>query len=326
MGKVKYSCCIDTVYALALYLLISDEKTAENTRFFVGTTMPKDMMGHFRHVVYMRRFRTSRWKLILFKILAIVKFWPMMYRTSIIGQDHLFFSAQIIGYKNYTLLEDSPGIFTTYKNFLPLRPLGRQPLLTRHLYRGPIYGQFLGTNKQCKNRIVTDKGDVESELLKGRNYTIVDLQRTWDEASERKKNFIKEVFGINDTKIQIWKQSLTLIITQPFMEDCGLTTEEMAHVYSSYIDKYRQDRIVIKPHPRDKFPYKEIFPSCAIMDCKAPMQLLTIMGVKFRRAITVCSSAITSMPADTEIIWIGAKIHPKILKKYSDVPNPWAGK
>jgi len=70
------------------------------------------------------------------------------------------------------------------------------------------------------------------------------------------------------------------------------------------------------------FRYKKHFPQVMILDCKAPMQLLSAMGMNFKRAITVCSSAVSSMSDDTEIIWIGAKVNDKVLSVYGDLKCP----
>ena len=47
-----------------------------------------------------------------------------------------------------------------------------------------------------------------------------------------------------------------------------------------------------------------------------PFQLLSIIGIKFNRAITVCSSTITSFDYKLDIEISGTTVHPKLVETY----------
>ena len=68
--------------------------------------------------------------------------------------------------------------------------------------------------------------------------------------------------------------------------------------------------------------YKKYFPGITTLQTKAPQQLLSAMGIKFNIAITVCSSAVSSMDKDCKIVWIGAEIDDRIVKAYGHVKSP----
>ena len=110
-----------------------------------------------------------------------------------------------------------------------------------------------------------------------------------------------------------------LILSQPFVEDCGLSFEEMIELYKPYVEKYKH--VVIKVHPRDKFDYESYFPNVEIMTNQAPMQLLNAMGVVYPNALTVCSTALSAMPSETNRIYLGTKVNAKIYKIYGDLCN-----
>ena len=113
-----------------------------------------------------------------------------------------------------------------------------------------------------------------------------------------------------------------ILLSQPMMEDCGLSEREMADVYADSIAEYEHDGIVVKPHPRDGFPFEKYFPNVKVVKTSVPMQLLCEIGAAFQTAITICSSSISSFPMATEIVWIGAAKNKKMLRLYGGKKPP----
>lgn len=324
---VKYTCVVDTTYTLSLYLLLQSEQAIKDTVFFVGNAIPENISQMLPNVIRIKNDTDSyntRLKILKHRVEALFK-WRFRHRTTMYAQDHLVFSSHIIGSNNYILLEDAPRIYTNYKTIsfmMPIFPCTLKLKFYSWLYWGRIGRRRLGTNKQCVNRIVSTKEDAGSDILIGKNCTYVNLQELWRESSEKKKNYIKEMFGVSNEIMGLPKRFSVILFSQPLMEDCKLTEQEMKEIYSPYINKYSSQGVVIKPHPRDKFDYKSNYPNVGILNCKAPMQLLNAIGVEFKTAITVCSSAVTSMPEDSEIIWIGPHVNIKIYNVYGDLKCP----
>lgn len=326
--KPKFSCVVDTTYSLSLYLLYVSEEDIRRTAFFVGNTIPKTVSDKLPFVVRINtdpnRYACRKKILLRRRIEALVK-WRFRIKTFMYAQDHLVYSPQIIGRSHYFLLEDAPNVYTNYKTlpfFISVYPKTLKERIKTYVFYGPIGIRRLGTNKQCVDRLVTSPTDLDSDLLKGKKYTLVDMRQLWEQSSKTKQEYILSLFGIGKTMLDIAKACHVIIFTQPLVEDCGLTEQEMMDIYKPYIEKYADEGVIIKPHPRDKFDYAKNFPQTAILDCMAPMQLLNAMGMDFKTAVTVCSSAVTAMSDDTRIIWMGAAVNKKILRFYGDLKNP----
>jgi hypothetical protein len=77
------------------------------------------------------------------------------------------------------------------------------------------------------------------------------------------------------------------------------------------IDK---SKLVIKPHPRESTDYSFFFPDICVFTLKIPIQLLDMLGVRFKIAYTVSSSALVSFPYKIKKrYW--AYSHPKLLRE-----------
>lgn len=322
--QYKYSCIIDTPYSLFLYLLMFEDGDWDRTVFFVGDGIEEAYLKHLKKVV---RFSSNYDDYVTRAQLLKVKMRAWYYRclyishTKLFAQDHLVFSSQLIGGKKYTMVEDAPGSYTTclstsVRDVLPIPTLLR-PKLRRLLLWGPVYGQFFGRNENCEDRWVTEKSDEQSPVLKDKHYTLLNLHALWDSASGEKKQYISRVFGLDETILEPLQHSKTIIFTEAFAED-GLSLEEASSIFAPYIEKYKETGVIIKPHPRDYMDWKSVFSDVEVLRTRVPMQVLSIVGADFERAITICSTAISSMNPETEIVWLGVKVHPKLSKLYGD--------
>ena len=327
MEKPLNTCIVDTTYTLSLYLLYVAEADIQRTVFFVGNAIPESISSKLTNVIRIDNSKNKYGRKVdvfMRRIESLFR-WRFRFNTIMYAQDHLAFSAHLIGHHSYVLLEDAPNIYTNYKNISFMRPDFASSLykrLGRYILLGPIGKCKLGTNSQCIDRLVTSERDLQSDILKGRKTTLLNLTELWNKSSDDKKKYIMDVFGIEDLVMRQSMSCSTILFSQPLMEDCGLSEQEMKEIYAPYISQYSAEGVVIKPHPRDKFDYFKHFPQVMILDCKAPMQLLSAMGMNFKRAITVCSSAVSSMSDDTEIVWIGSKVNDKVLSVYGDLKCP----
>ena len=323
----KYTCVVDTTYTLSLYLLMQSDEVIKDTVFFVGSAIPESVSSMLPAVIRMDNRKgtyNTALKLLKSRIEAKIK-WRFRHKTLMYAQDHLAYSAHIIDKNKYILLEDAPRIYTNYKtiNFMkPIVPMSLKSKITSWLYWGGIGRKRLGTNKQCIDRIVTTVEDLNSDLILNKKFTYVNLKELWNSSSSKKKSYIMKMFDVTDEILELPKKCSVILFSQPFLTDCKMSEQEISEIYRPYIERDIDTGIVIKPHPRDRYDYKKHFPGVEILNSKAPMQLLSAMGVEFKKAITVCSSAVSALPDNTEIVWIGAKINPKILKVYGDLKCP----
>lgn len=326
MEKIKYVCVVDTLYSLSLYLLYQSYDKYDETLFFVGNVIPESVSSKLRHVFridYKKKTFFMKKNLLIFQ-LQIAKYGNILKKATIYAQDHLAFSGLVIGSNKYTLLEDAPHIFTIYKTISFMNP---SPFVSlREKIRNSIFLKsfgdgILGRNKQCVSVVYTCPEDSKSDLLKNKESILVDLNKMWDESNIEKKKFLFGLFGIDDKLLNVFMQNRVILFSQPLLEDCKLSEDEIIAIYAPYIEKYKNEGVIIKPHPRDKFNYEKHF-GVPIMKINAPMQILSAMGLSFKTAITICSTAVSSMGSDCEIIWIGASVNKKILEVYGDLKCP----
>ncbi len=90
------------------------------------------------------------------------------------------------------------------------------------------------------------------------------------------------------------KGDVTLLITQPLADDEITTYETQGAFYKDIVEKYGSKELVIKPHPRDRYDYKKIFPEATIITWEyVPIELIGFFeNINFSKALTWCSSSI----------------------------------
>lgn len=324
MKLYKNICLVDTPYALSIYLLKMSMEDIHRTMFFVGDSVNVKIARELPHYALLRNQTAKNdWKymswLRFYKYIKCLSF-PF---AKLYVQDHLYIASQIIGPFKYVNLPDGPDYYVAWEGsaYPPYkyRPTTIKQKIKHILSHGPMYDLKCGMNEQCTNRWITTREEEKSSYLKGRNYEYVDAAKLWESADNEKRAYIMKVFGISDEFINQGMNAEALILSQPLREDCLLTDEEMAEIYAPYVKKY--PNIAVKTHPRDKFDWKQHFPSVHVIETYAPMQLLSYMGFNPSIAITVCSTAISAMPETTKKILIGTNIHDKILHTYGDLCN-----
>ncbi len=260
---------------------------------------------------------------LLYRLRCLKYRWSLS-RSEIYAQDHLFFSSPLIDNLPYTLLEDCPNFFTNFDYRQHLYNSGNHKERFFNFFTGRIGMHYRGYNPWCKKRILTTDRDKEFfDGLKTYNYEQVNIQRLWDEASEDKRNVILSAYNLSKIDLNALAFRNGVIFSQPLCLDAHFSFSEQRDLFLPYVEKYGAENIVVKLHPRDDFDYKKAYPGVEILNTKAPQQLLSLMGLKFDIAITCCSSAVSSMNKDCQIIWLGAEVDERIVKAYGHVNNPF---
>jgi len=309
----KNTCIAETTYALFLYLIYTPLKDIYQTHFFIGGGVPADTIRALPNSISIRdAFDTN--DLSAFKKYCIKKFrWQIIF-TKVFAQDHMDYCPGLIGYSPYTFIEDGSGFFSYYKynNIFSQKPksIFHKSSIRNILRFGPVYGRNSGRSILCTNRLVTNIDDLQSDLLKGRKYTIVDLKLLWENADFKKREYIKKIFGIPDKTL-----SFDVIVLTQYYSQIGILTEgEQVELYKKHLTAYSEERICIKPHPSEVLDYTKYWPKSTILPSRVPMQLLTLCGLKVKDALTINSTAVSLLPKGTKIIWLGYKSHEKFAK------------
>lgn len=316
-------CIVDTVYALSFYLLISDENDIKNTIYFVGNGIPIKIRQRLNKVHYIPTYCQESTIQHLLKAIWIKYKYKTLNTCTFWGQDHIWYFPILVGHKQYNLIEDCPMIFHLHEqagNYEKVKQYStkRQKQFffikkIRDWIYGPISGLVLGYNQQCKKIILSQPYTLP--YVKESQVELFNWKKLWNKSSETKQKLITHIFELTD----IPHSGGNILFTQPFVTDKLLTEEEQYTLYNNICKKYSYQNIIIKPHPRDTFDYRKYFPQIPIIEGSIPMQLINLTGIKFEKAITVCSSVVLSFEYDIKIDWIGPAVHPKLLERFGDL-------
>lgn len=316
---------ITTIYALFEYLLYASEKEIHDTYYIFEWWIPDSITSHFEHKYKLPKFKKQyQWNHRY--CWAWVRYFKWRYLPNfndynLIAHDHLSYSTIFIGKRNYTMLEDGPLIFSQKgvdlwtNKFAYRRHLKFQRL--RRFLLGSTYGYPMGTNPQCTDLIVTSM-DIAKEL-KNKNIHYFDIFNEWKTSSEQKRGFILDVFGITQQLLKQIKDRDIVYFPNAFCEDRVFTEDEYRDFYKRLLKKYDMDRLIIKPHPRDYCKFYQVdLPGVVVIPSFIPSQLLDLIGLRFKKAITICSSSVLNLGYPIEIDWYGKKCHPNIINRYGE--------
>ena len=318
--RCKNTCIFGSVYSLLLYILQCPDDELEKT-FYMCYAPEIDYITKklpFCDTCYELWWdRVDKYKLWRYRLKSLTKYFAVRF-TKIYAQADALGATQLIGHRDYIVIEDGHGYFTYGLQQKRLQPFVVPRTLwgwKQKIKYGPLYGKKMGTNSQCVDRLITADFDADSSWIKGRKYTLLNLEELWRSASDYKKRFIYDVYDINDDMLGEVRKCHTIVLTQPWAEAYLIPEHEVAAIYAPYIEKYKDTGVVIKPHPREKLDYRKYFPDVYIWETRAPLQLFMLMGLCFDNAVTVNSSAVSLFTKSTNIIWLGTEVHPTICKR-----------
>ena len=314
---MRYSFIGDTTYALLLYLLYADENQIQNTTFYIGQNLAP---CNLRHKIIMPRVDNFSDTGIFIYRLKNISHCINVGCSKIYAQDHLPFSSALIGNSKYILLEDCPNFFSNIDHAFQLKNDITWQTRLSHMLAGRTFKDIKGYNNICIDRIITSVADVSCLSKYNLRYNHVNLEKLWDNSSQEKRSYIMNVFGIQNLNTEFCRP--VVFFSQPIINDAHFSQEELVNLLTPYFRKYGTKNILVKLHPRDTFDYKKYFPDVETLYTKAPQQLLGLIGFRFSTAITICSSAVSSVDKDCEVIWIGAECDSRIVKAYGHVVNP----
>lgn len=330
-SEVEKVCMSGSIYALLQYILMTDDDVALNkTCYFLGYGVSKKVSEHLPAVYFATKqtgtiWTPSRWcDKIRIRLTKNCRY-PFLKTANIYALDSGFV-APLIGRRPYSLLSDGPLCLSQNMQETSGEYLRQQKkhhsLIGRleGLFYGPVAISNFGNNDQCKEFYMTEEN--ESPVLEGKIVHISSLQTLWEQSSEKKKDFIKYLFDITAEDLSMLCSRNLMFLTQPMVKDRVLTEQEYVNVLTEVFSHYNQNELLLKLHPRDSFDYKKYFPEVEIFRKPVNMQLLVLLGVSVRKAITICSSSINSFPESVEADWFGVDLHPNIREFFGGSVRP----
>lgn len=326
--KITRICVVDSVFALVVYLIISTEEDLKRTHFFMSSGIQEYVRNKFSpNMTYLKPVKKMHWIKMYMRILTLRMKCILRWRDSdnleIFAQDHLYFSSAIIGKRKYTLLSDGPQFLSLHKKskyYIEQEDYRQQSGITvrarrffLYLLTGTTWNKSHGKNSQCKKIVLSEKECVD--FVHTNDIELINF----NDIPYDKLIRILNIFDLSEEDIKILKEKKIIVLTQPFSTDRVISEMEQKQIYEDMLSNYNYNDVVIKTHPRDTFDYRKYFKDVYVIDKPIPMQLLDILNIVFQEAATVCSSAVTSIPYDIKVRWLGSSIHPNILKEFGDL-------
>lgn len=313
-------CIVDTVYSLFIYLLISTEEEINNTYFFFSDGIDVSIREKFPNFHYIPskkfpklNFVSRVWLRLRLRITARFK-WPFLSSADLYGHDHLCISSPLIGNRKMIVLED--GLANYCDNPLGSTEYHGMDLFIRKLLFGPLSTEMpLGKSSYAKKVILTGIRSIP-EVLQDK-VILINLPQLWEELARERKERVSGFFSISPTMLAELTQKEVVLFTQPFTDD--ITSDELIAIYRNMIEGVDITKLIIKRHPRDMVDYREAFPGVCVFEKPIPMELLTLLGVKFKEAYTISSTAVLLLPSVVKIHFVGNNVHPVLLKKYGSL-------
>ena len=320
-ADITHVCIAPGLFPLLQYLLVMDDDVAFNhTYYFVCEIIPEEMREQLpcscfdyygKSLTQKIRRRCDKIKLRLCKYLE----YPFLRNAELFAYDIPYLSL-CIGERPYSLLSDAPNWLNLHmqptSEVYRLQQQKASSLVGRiqRWFYGDLFVHHFGNNMQCRAVYLTEENS--SPIMEGKQVFVQSLDTLYNKSSEKKRQFIKKLFNIQEEDIALLNQYSNLFFSQPLLKDCGLTEDEYVKILQKIFKNYPEGSIIIKTHPRDTFDYKKFFPKVVVFSKSINSQLLYLMGVRPQRIITVSSTAIEGFPEAIECDYYGNSIHPKI--------------
>lgn len=314
---MKNICHIGSYYSLLIYLLLPD-KNVKNTFFFFGDLIEIKNLPKNYYIIKRKNLKFPLsfiyhdfiLKFILNRIVKKNKL-----NTNIIyGQDHLLGSSYFLKY-NFYLIEDGLSFYTTFE--IDKKKYYEKYWINKILGRKKVQG----LDKNVKKIYVTRTSGIPNEIKE--KVKLINLKTLWNLKTEQEKKDILNIIGIDFSDTKKLTKAKNILLTQPLSEDSVVTEEEKIGFYKKIIEEFGEEKLLIKPHPREKTDYKKIFPKAIVISRNFPFELVSILisDIKVKNLITLFSTAVFSMieKKDTKIVFYGTKISKKLIDRFGDL-------
>lgn len=308
MTKEKRNIClVNTTYSLFLYFLINGYN--EEDIFIFTFLMPKDISKNIKHIQLpyvafvdgAKMAPINSIKGIIENILGYCRYFYGYLKLRILlflktfnkevavyGHAQTPFSYIFYENENSNIIED--GLMNYNHPITETHKIN--PIVDKILHILGIYflnaSECLGSHKNIKHVYLTQKNN--HPLIKDK-VKIIDIKKCWNQLSETQKIEILNIFNIN-TNFNNINGKTVLILTQGLSDAQIMSLEEELGIYQYIIKKFKDYTPIIKPHPRDKKNYHELFEGIEILDKSFPIELLNLIGFKPDVVSSVVSTAL----------------------------------
>lgn len=298
LRKYRAIAYLPNVYTLLQYYLLEPYRV-EDTLFFFDDNFPSPVIERIPGAKILSR----RSKVACCISLYIIRSIALFYRTMPIylGGDLCYTNSFLRFFKRIIYLEDGSASYLLTDKEQPLQK--NKTILKRWLW-GKIYPSF-GLANNVELVFLTGILPIPEIIVK--KVRQINLELLWQQKDERGKEWILNIFMPNGFDPKLLKRYDILLLTQPITEQSeGYFSEsEKIKVYRLLLKDYNESNVLIKVHPTEVTDYSLYFPSAGILTGVCPMELLSFLGIAFKKTITVNSTAIFNMKETGEKIIAG---------------------
>ena len=332
MNNTPKVAVIGTIYGLLIYLLHSSEDQFLNTTFFLNKKysscaekLPVCILLENKEpesdsCTWWWNFCSLLWGGVL-RIKRGTIWRKYFINSEIFAQDQFSFASALIGNDDYVLISDGFNDFACHisSDLYEISSSWRSSLNLKKrvlkFFFGPIWMGWFGLTNQCRGLLHENPQQIPY-ALRTLDLLKVDFKEKWSEASEGKKKYICDIFGVTETDIREITSKKVLLLAQPF-EKTDLAEEALVEIYKNALRAYKPSEVIIKTHPLSTLDYKKHFPDYFVFEKNIPMQLLVLCGVQnISHVITINSTAVSMFSRDVNIVWLGTDCHPDLFKHY----------
>lgn len=311
MKEIKNICCLDSVYSLLIYLLLFPQKRFE-TFFFVSDGVAESVRNKLPNVKYIPNppHNANRISVFFFHIYIYIYLFIFTSIKKIpkglptYGHDFLKWSDYFVhSTKSFILIEDGIGNYVYPDQFYKKY---RESLFYHLLVKiFPMFTLPFGLSKNVEKIYLTNIAKIP-EIIANK-VQLIDIKDLWNRLSKEEQRWILSIY-IEEKEIDdlLTTKRSVLLLTQCFSEDGLWTEEEKICTYKNLLKPYSLEDVIIKTHPREKTNYKKIFPQVMVIDSPIPFQLLNVLTLNLKTAITYHSTAIFCLADTVEKIMVAS--------------------
>ena len=307
--RYKAIAYLPTTYTLLQYYLL-EPYDVKDTLFLINLTLPKAVVNRLPNVKLLSSLSlynrcTSS---------LIIHFYSFLNRKTPVysGGDLQYVNWFLTFFETVFYLEDGVGSYEHVYNE-ERQVIQRKSILKRWLC-GDMYPRY-GLADNVRKIYLT--GILPIPEIISNKVELIDLKRLWQQKDSRQKENILKIFlpeGLNNKGLDNCE---TLLLTQPFSEDSSnhFSESDKIEVYRKLLSGYDEWKVLIKVHPREKTDYSYYFPKAQILQTPCPMELLMLLGLSVKKAISVNSTAIFNLGNSVEKIISGYDITPALAEE-----------
>lgn len=313
--KKKYICISGTNYNILLFCLIHD--FLNKTIFFIP---PLFKMEENENIYYYadHKGKIGRVLDVLWNSYVFYKIQLKFFRNRtpiLLVQDHMLLSYIFLQGRPYSLIEDGIANYRESDTFF--NKYYKLPSWLRTIKKKLGFLPHLGVSEQATTIYL--RGLLPTPSTIQSKVKVIDIFALWREKTEEEKQWIQNFFQVQEEELQLLKGKKKILFTQPLSEDRILTEEEKVKIYQKILEKYGQEEVLIKTHPREQTDYQKYFPKVSVLKTTVPMELYLLLGVEVEEVITLFSTVVYSyLHSRTKIRFYGTGIHPKIKKRFQE--------